>query len=199
LEESDLEGKTRHELADLLTEKATEVSLLAPADAYEPAEEAPAPELPTASPITPPAAPKTHKIKRKVAAPAPVVEEAPAPAADPDYREEAEFAWESALITEEARKEEFIKLSVRVRELEAQLAKKPASKVADTFVPREGVAYKYEVHPDNVVAEGVRKEMSADEKVNARRAYQRERYRLIYAKKYAADRAAKKAAAPADE
>lgn len=66
-----------------------------------------------------------------------------------------------------------------------------ASAPTDKFVPREGVQYKYPIKPVEV-GEGVRKPASDDAKVNARRAYQRERYRQIYAAKYAADRLAKK-------
>jgi hypothetical protein len=206
-----LNGQSRKEVSDLLIAYANEVLLGVPEEAAveeAPVEEAlapaPAPELPTASPITPPAPvkPKRKATVAKPPAPAPapapvpvneVVEEAPAPAADPDYIEEAEYAWVSVLTTEEERKAEFIKLSVRVRELEAQLAKKPTAKVADTFVAKEGKAYKYEIHADHEVAVGTRKEMSADEKVNARRAYQRERYRQIYALKKANERKAKNA------
>jgi hypothetical protein len=51
------------------------------------------------------------------------------------------------------------------------------------FKPKPNRSYKFAIHADFQTKEGKRQELSEDEKVNARRAYQRERYRVIYAAK----------------
>ena len=51
------------------------------------------------------------------------------------------------------------------------------------FKPSENRTYKHEIHADFKVKEGKRAEASDDAAINARRAYQRQRYQMIYAAK----------------
>lgn len=74
------------------------------------------------------------------------------------------------------RKSEYEAMKQRIEELEG-------AKTAKKFVPKKEYKYKYEIHEDHEVKVCKRKEDDADDKVNKRREYQRERYRMIYAKK----------------
>jgi hypothetical protein len=60
---------------------------------------------------------------------------------------------------------------------------KKERKLLSEFKPSEDRTYKFEIHADFKVKEGKRQELSEDDKVNARRAYQRQRYQMIYAAK----------------
>ena len=59
------------------------------------------------------------------------------------------------------------------------------------FVPVEGRKYKYAIDLNNKVKPAPLAPPSEDDKINKRRAYQRERYRTIFAKKQAEERKAK--------
>ena len=142
-------------------------------------------------------APIKKKLIRKVA-PAPLPEKVPVPdfevevddpeedSDDEDYHPvppqffqslEEELPKGEVLLV--IKKSDYEAMKERIAELESALDKKTANK----FVPKKEYQYKYEIHEDHEVKVCKRKDDSEDEKVNKRREYQRERYRMIYAKK----------------
>jgi hypothetical protein len=137
---------------------------------------------------------KKKLIRKVVPAPLPV-EEVPAPVEEveedsddedfhpvpPQFFTSLEEELPKGEVLLVIRKSEYEAMKQRIEELEG-------ARTAKKFIPKKEYQYKYEIHEDHQVKECNRKEDSEDEKVNKRREYQRERYRMIYAKKNADER-----------